>query len=1244
MRSSFLQALRSWKNAKTIALLAITALAIGIGSTTAIFTVIQSVLLNPLPYANAERFYSYYGAYRSQPGQWASVSYGDYLDIARQAQTVEVFGCSSTGSVNVTFNRQPLHVTGTQLSASLAHSLGIRPLRGRWYEEGEKEPAGLHAIVISASLWRRFGSDPDIVGKALTMNGEQFTVTGVMPGWFRFPILANNNEVWAPLNPDSNQKKFREYRYLSCEAKLKPGVTRQQAEQDFNRIQAGLQRQYPAIFEPDMATLTPDVEWVTQDIRPSLLLLLGSAVALLLIACANVASLLLARSVARARETAVRVALGASNWQLAWHYFFEGALLSLAGACIGILLSLALVRTVLVIAADQIPRSEQIATNWQALGFALLLAVSCGIFFSIWPLWQARRVAPNEVLSEGTRASAGAQSQKLLNTFVVTQVALTFSLLAIGALIFADLENLSHLHPGFDPKNLIVMHAYAPIAKYPTEEKRIAYETRLLEEIQGIPGVEKAGFTQAMPILASGNNTLMDVEGRPILDVTHSASVEQRFISPSYFQAMKIPLLQGRFFTEKDKEGQVMPMIINQSLQRLYWPKSDPLGAFVRTLSWKERRFQVVGVVGDVRNAGVANPSLPEFYLSYRCVTLPNMSWAVRSPLRLETLTPALRKAVERVDPEQPIFDVRTMPEILSNSVSGKRLQMLMVNFFAFSALLLAILGIYGVVSYTVRQRVREMGTRMAVGATPRDLLTLVLSNGLKMSAIGIAIGLALVWAFTRSGIANSNLPDALPAVLLGAIVITACTLLACWFPAWRATTLPPMVAIRGDLHLSWSSFRQNYRILTERVSELVLPSHEPRARTGGTEMLAAIAEASRSAESFTDAIDAALQTLREQLKASGVFLLTRLAEDQPFLTAGQQQFVLPAGSLLLNRLRHYSSALPLTRADLAGWRKWAQEQAPEHIPELTTLEQMDAALAAPLQSKSGITGLLILASPLDRGSYSGAERRVVRSAAAEFALLLENSRLSARIVDQERLRRELELATEVQKRLFPESPFCTAGLQLTGICIPARGVGGDYYDFLDLGSRQIGIALADVAGKGIAAALIMSIVQASLRSLASTEGISLADLAAKMNRLLHRSTGVNGYATFFYSQFDEQRRTLRYVNAGHNPPFLLRRNGDIEELSNGGMIIGMFAHAAYEETEIQLQSGDVLLAFSDGVTEAHNPQEEEFDEEPLKDLLRRAAALPVQEMAAKILEELKAWMAGAPQHDDLTFILMRVA
>jgi sigma-B regulation protein RsbU (phosphoserine phosphatase) len=304
----------------------------------------------------------------------------------------------------------------------------------------------------------------------------------------------------------------------------------------------------------------------------------------------------------------------------------------------------------------------------------------------------------------------------------------------------------------------------------------------------------------------------------------------------------------------------------------------------------------------------------------------------------------------------------------------------------------------------------------------------------------------------------------------------------------------------------------------------------------------------------------------------------------------------------------------------------------------------MRAGLAAPVVSKTDQLGLLLLGPRIDGADYTAGEMRAVYRAGAHFALLVTNCRLAERVVEQEKLRRELQVASEVQKRLFPEKLPETAVIHCAGMCLPARGVGGDYYDFIDLGNRHMGIALADVAGKGIAAALVMSVVQASLRSLAESTGASLADLASKMNRLLYRSTGPNSYATFFYAQFDEQRRQLRYVNAGHNPPYLLHgSSAELEELSVGGTIIGMFPVARYEEAMVELQPGDVLMAFTDGVSEAHDPAEDEFGDDRLKDLLRGSAHLPVNEMAAKILDELKKWMRDAPQFDDLTFILMQV-
>jgi sigma-B regulation protein RsbU (phosphoserine phosphatase) len=559
---------------------------------------------------------------------------------------------------------------------------------------------------------------------------------------------------------------------------------------------------------------------------------------------------------------------------------------------------------------------------------------------------------------------------------------------------------------------------------------------------------------------------------------------------------------------------------------------------------------------------------------------------------------------------------------------------------------------VYGVVAYSVRQRTVEIGTRMALGATGGDLMGLVVGDGLKMAGSGVAIGLITVLVLARtldtSGLGIQS-PSAWPFVIAVA-AIGGFTALACLVPAWRATLLSPLVAIRDDPESAWKQAHRGYRRLAERMAHMVA---RPRPVAGEIELLAAMVDASSRAESFAEAIQSALESLRRTLGAESAALLVQPAPGEPYraMAAAPDAFephhTLPADAVLLNQLRHYSSALPIAGDDLDTWTRWAREQAPAHAGEMQTLREMGVALAAPVMVKSEMAGVLLLGRPVDRPEYASAERRALRSVGAQFALLIENGRLTGRIVEQERLRRELQVAAEVQRRLFPEKSPETAAVHCAGVCMPARGVGGDYYDFLDLtddtGRRQIGVALADVAGKGIAAALLMSVVQASLRSLADTGAASLAELAAKMNRLLHRSTGSSSYATFFYAQFDEGTRRLRYVNAGHNPPYVLRADGTIEELPAGGTIIGMFAQSRYEEAALDLAPGDVLIAFSDGVTEAMSPGEEEFGEERLKDALRRIGSLPVNEMASSLLEELKTWMADAPQHDDLTFVVMKV-
>jgi predicted permease len=1244
------QAVRSWKTALPVAFLAAAGLAIGIGAATGIFSVVEAVLLKPLLYASASRYLVVRAAWRRAPEAETAFSYGDYRDYAARNRTLDALGCFKNYAFNATFHNQPSHVQGVQISPSLLPMLGIEPIRGQWFGEKDRE-----VVLISESFWRRLGSDSSIVGNVMTINGSPYTITGVMPAWFRFPP-DGKQDLWVPLTPDHDQLKYRGYHYLNCLALPKPGVSELQARADLQGVLEQLRQEHPGDEgEPEVITTKLLLPEMVRYIRPRLLLLLGAAFALLLITCTNVASVLLARSVARGRETAVRVALGATTWQLGTQYFFEGLVVSLAGAALGSVLAYWLVHLILLLAADSIPRADQITADARVLAFALLIAILASIFFSLAPLWQASRTQPNEVLSDGVRSSASSTNRRLLRIFVIAEVMLAFSLLAIGGVLWERFNGFYRVHPGFDPDRLLLAKVYAPGAKYSGNQHE-AYMTRLLEAVQRLPGVEAAGFTNAMPLVDTGNNTALQAEGHPQKPWSEVNSfTEQRFVSPGYFKTLRIPLVGGRYLNDGDKEDEVISMVVNQTLARSEWPRENPLGSYVRILSWMAKRFRVVGIVGDVRNYGLDEPPHPEFYLSYRANAMDEMQWAIRSNLDEATLTRQVRRAMESVDPEQTIYSVETMREAIDDSLSTERLQSTLLAFFAVAALALSVIGVYGVVSYTVRQRTTEMGTRMALGADSRGVLKLVMGDGLRMSAIGMVAGVLALLALAKvlaSTEFHVQIVDVWP-FGLAALAIGSLTLLASWFPAWRAAGLPPMIAIRNDLGSAWQESKLHYRQLLERASSNSAPQDMGVEQAT---LLSNMVAAGRDAESFPQAIAAALETLRENLQTGTAVLLAQLAAGQPYRSAEGPTLSIPADAFLVRRLKHLSSPLPLSLAELDAWEHWALANSPERLREIAALRQVDAVVAVPVFSKTEIIAVLLLGKP-QPGRYSDEVLRALPPAAAQLGLMLENGRLTGRIVDQEALRRELLLATDVQKRLFPQAWPQTTSLQLAGMCMPARGVGGDYYDFLDLGNRNVGVALADVAGKGIAAALIMSVVQASLRSLTEMRNGSLADLAGKMNRLLHRSTGSNSYATFFYAQVDEDKRELRYVNAGHNPPMLFRGAGwsanhfpfvastaNVEELATGGTIIGMFAQAAYEEALIELRSGDVLMLFSDGVSEAHDPAEEEFGEERLKELLRKVAHLPVNDMAGAVMQELKNWMRDAPQHDDLTFVLMKVS
>jgi putative ABC transport system permease protein len=1241
---------RTWRHAPAVALLAISALALGVAATSSIYTFIQAVLLNPLPYANPDRYLIVLSKWRgiSLEGSW---SYPGCIDFQQRNRTMAALGCISFQAENLAIGKQTLYAEGRGVTPALILSLQVPLERGSWFTSA---PADLHSAVISDKLWRQLAVPGDIVGKQITLNSVPYVVRGVAKPWFHFPPNYSG-DLWFPLNPSPSERTNRDEHWLVCLAKMKPGVTEAQARADMSRIAAELEREYPAIEANHTADVASLLRAMTDRVRPVFLLLFGAAIVLLLIACGNVASLLLARSVARAQETAVRVATGASAAQLAAQYIAEGLFVAILGAAAGLAGSLALVRLVLRFAASDIPRAEEVGLDANVLAVTLGCSILCGVLFSLAPLWQALRTSPNAVLTNGARSTASAGAQRVLGIFITTQIALSCALLVVAILCVQRLDLLWRLDAGFDSRDVTIFDTYIPASRFPNDAARADYQTRLLHALEASHLARAVGFTGLLPFTRSYSDTMIVPDHR---DISHIPFGEQirlfdyqfRPVSPSIFAALRIPLISGRYLTDADGNPKTPGVVIDETVARRVWPHTSPLGhTIVFEGDIDKTSVKVVGVVGDVQDVP-GGPEVGHLYVSYQTawVSLLPAAWALRTSPGAQLQLSAVENAVHSVDPQLAVYGFSTLEKRKQEFLGSNKLQSDMTLLFGLTALVLAVLGVYGVVSYTVRQRVREMGTRLALGATSNGLLYLVLKQAMLKATVGGLLGVVLVFAsvpFLRKLDVRLDTPGPFLWSFLAVLLSTA---LAAMIPAWRASLLSPAIALRDAPESFWRRARISYLSVAHSVSSVV-GIESVTTNTAEAALLAEIAESTRHADSFATAIRTALTILVERVPAQAAVLLVRRSEDEAFrcisaVPEAAEPWTLPFDSMLLTRLAHYYPALPFTQADLDVLARWSLESGGGHADEISTLRSIGPSVVVPVAVKSGISGILFVR--LASGKSADARTsRLLRSVASQLALMIENSHLTDRIVEQERLRRELSLASEVQKRLFPEKAPDVRSAQLVGYCLPARGVGGDYYDFLRIGSDQLGIALADVAGKGIAAALLVSVVQASLRSLAEDPGISLSQLTGRINRLLCASTGPQSYATFFYARFDERTRSLNYVNGGHNPPFLLRnhQSGAIEELTAGGMIIGMFPFSQYEEGTVQLEPGDVLLLFTDGVSEAHNPLEEEFGEERLRDLLKRFGHLPAEQMSAAMLDELQRWMADAPQHDDLTFVLMKL-
>ncbi|HTM04365.1 MAG TPA: ADOP family duplicated permease [Vicinamibacterales bacterium] len=1310
MRSAFAQAWASWKSSPGIALLAVIAFAIGIGSATAIFTVINGVILRPLPYANGNRFVALYGATTTDPNTFSSMSMPEAQDYQQQTTSFDAFGWFQTSRFNLTSPGEPQFVAGASVTPALVQQLGS-PLLGQWFTDDR-------GVVIASSLWRRLGGSRNIIGSAITLDDRRYTVTGVVAPEFQLPIsgtamTAGDTEVWIALVA-SPQDENRGHRPYFSYARRKPGVSLEQAQADAKRVAANIAAKDPSRYPFYTAKVVALREATLTNLNATLLIMFAGAGLLLLIACANVATLLLARSVVRARETAIRVALGASRRQLALRYFAEGALVSVAGAAAGVAASALFVRRILDAASEFVPHADGVGIDWKVLGFTVAIAIVTGVIAGLAPLWQALRTPPNAALTDGVRASASAPARRLSQIFVVAEVALAFTLLTASVILVLHLRNLNRAPLGFDANNLLTFELVLPqrlVAAKALEPEH----ARLLEALRQTPGVTSATFANQLPTYPGCLETALYVAGgAPDAKASRICVV---ITTPEFFGTMRIPLHVGRLLAESDRvppeqrQGAISgAVVVNETAAREYWPGRNPIGASGKLSQQDNPPFEVVGVVGDVKNNGLDKAPLPEVYLVTEVGAVNPINVIVRSNLASGPLITAVRATVKRTSPAAAINDVSMMTDVVSGTLQLERLSSLVMTFFGLSALLMATLGVYGLVSYFVRQRTVELGTRMALGAVNRDLVVLVLGGGVKLALAGIGVGSIALAAGVVLLVRVLEVQDfGWPPFAASTAVVTFVSAAAASLPAWRTTLLSPMVAMRDQPPSVWRWARQHLDAAVQDVREAV--GRNDAAERTGAAVLSAFVDAARGADSYTDALRVTLAGVCRELHVESAALLERHdgtgAGYRCLAAVGLLESTVPViadDGFLVSRLRAYPLPLPFAPNEFAALTGWAAANRPDRLDEIRALAAAGVRLAIPLLTRRELLGVLLLGEPPQRDGFSAEAKQVLRTVADELALMIENARLTDRVVEQETLRRDIALASDVQRRLLPDEPPQSEFADFSAVSIPARRIGGDYYDFVELPDHGIGIALADVSGKGVAAALIMSVVQASLRIISSDGGVAPTRLVARMNEFIYRSTPGSKYATFFYAQLEDRGRRLRYVNAGHNPPFLLRAGrladlkvglyaeqaddvptdveradrrgrpagrpsaaqiepsesvdrGDrrgrpsgrpsqahIEQLTVGGTVVGMFEEATYEEAIVELNPGDVLLAFTDGVPEAHNPESEEFGEERLQELLRQHAHLPANEIRDRISWAMTDWIRDAEQYDDLTFIVMKTA
>ena len=807
----FRYALRQLRKSPGFAAVAVITLALGIGFNTAIFSVVNAVLLRPLAFAAASRLVRIWHVppEKSFPGMTTfPVSAANYLDWERQTQVFDHMAIYSYHGFTVTGGDKPEQLSAGAVSSGFFATLGVQPILGRVLSPEEDQPGRSHVVVLSYRLWQEhFGGNPGVVGHDINLDGQPYLVAGVMPSNFQFPDFA---KMWTPMAWTDQERAVRGEHHSIVIARLKPGVDLNQAQAEMNTISDRLQQQYPDDDKGWGAVVVPMQQDLVSDVRPALLVLLGAVAFVLLIACVNVANLALAKTFSRQKEIAIRTALGATSVRILRQILTETVLLALSGGALGLAFAHFAVRFIVAFLADKLPHSIEVGLDSKVLIFTAVISVITGIVAGVLPAWRLTRRDVNQALKQGLgRTDADSGGHRTRSILVVSEVALSLILLIGAGLMIRSFQNLRNVNPGFDSRQVLTMSVMVSRAKFPSPDQAISFFDRVLQRVRSLPGVESAAVIDNIP-LTGGSHQPIAIEGRPVVPMSEQPEVDVRLVSAGYMSAMHIPTLRGRGLSDTDVAGRPAVVLVSESMARQFWPGEDPVGKRLTLTFYPEAIREVVGVVGDVKldSLDEIRPSAT-LYFPLDQVSVPAaggwrsfpMTLLVRSRSGSGELASSVSNAVHEVDRDIPLVDISTMDELVENSLSQQRFNMLLLGAFAALALLLAAVGIYSVLSYSVKRSVREIGIRLALGAPVGEVLRMVVFEAMKPTLLGVAIGAAGALALGRvlsSLIFGVRPTDPLTFVAVAAL-LAAVALVATIVPSYRATKVDPMVALRYE-------------------------------------------------------------------------------------------------------------------------------------------------------------------------------------------------------------------------------------------------------------------------------------------------------------------------------------------------------------------------------------------------------------------------------------------------------------